>query len=64
MSFADRLFGLAKGSLLLSESVDRLVTSVNELGKEVREHDRRLVRIETLLEFGIRRPSPQRLTDE
>ena len=64
MSFADRLFGLAKSSLLLSASVDRLMTSVSDLGKEVREHDRRLVRMETMLEFGMRRAGPPRLTDE
>ena len=64
MSVADRLFGVAKKSLLLSESVDRLMTSVNELSKEVREHDRRLVRIETMLEFGMRRVGPPRLTEE
>ena len=64
MSFSDRLFGLAKRSLLLSESVDRLMTTVGDLGKEVREHDRRLIRLETMIEIGMRRAGPSRLTDE
>ena len=64
MSTVDRLFGIAKRSLLIAERVDRLSQLTDELAKEVREQDRRLVRIETLVEVGLRRSGPPRLTDE
>jgi hypothetical protein len=63
MSVADRLFGLAKRSLLISERVERLSNVVDELAKEMREQDRRLVRVETVIDIGLRRSGPPRLTD-
>ena len=38
--------------LLLSEKVDKAGTLLSELAKEVREHDRRLIRIETMVEMA------------
>ena len=64
MSTAESLFGLVKRSLLLADRVERLAMAVGDLGKEVREHDRRLIRIETMVEVGLRRAGPPRLTDE
>jgi len=62
MSLVDRAFGLLQRSLTLAERVDRLAKVADNLSSELREHDRRLIRIETLIEFS-RRGSP-RLTDE
>ena len=64
MSVADRLFGLAKRGLLISERVERLSSVVDELAKEAREHDRRLVRLETKVELGLRRGGSPRLIKE
>ncbi|WP_153307156.1 hypothetical protein [Oceanidesulfovibrio marinus] len=41
-----------KEVLLLTEKVDQAGTMLSEISKELREHDRRLVRIETLVEVA------------
>lgn len=41
-----------KRVLLLNEKVDRVADVLDKLTDELREHDRRLVRLETLVEIG------------
>ncbi len=38
--------------LLLTDKVDRVGSLLSELSKELRDHDRRLVRLETLVEVS------------
>ncbi len=41
-----------KRVLLLNEKVDRVADVLDKLTDELREHDRRIVRLETLVEIG------------
>jgi hypothetical protein len=38
--------------LLLTDKVDRVGSLLSEISKELRDHDRRLVRLETLVEVS------------
>ncbi len=57
MSAFDRVLEGVKQVLLLTEEIKRLSESVTALAIEVREIDRRLVRIETLAEIAKARAS-------
>lgn len=50
-AFRDAISAM-KEVLLLTEKVDQAGTMLSEISKELREHDRRLVRIETLVEVA------------
>jgi len=41
-----------KAALLLTEKVDQTGAALSELVKELRDHDRRLVRLETIVEIA------------
>lgn len=41
-----------KQVLLLNEKVDRVSTVLDKVTDELRDHDRRLVRLETIVEIG------------
>jgi hypothetical protein len=41
-----------KDVLLLTDKVERTGSVLTEISKELREHDRRLVRLETMVEVG------------
>jgi len=41
-----------KEVLLLTDKVERTGSVLTEISKELREHDRRLVRLETMVEIG------------
>jgi hypothetical protein len=41
-----------KDVLLLTDKVERTGSVLTEISKELREHDRRLVRLETMVEIG------------
>ena len=41
-----------KEVLLLTDKIERTGGVLTEISKELREHDRRLVRLETLVEIG------------
>jgi hypothetical protein len=41
-----------KEVLLLTDKVERTGSVLTEISKELREHDRRLVRLETMVEVG------------
>lgn len=45
-----------KEVLLLTDKVDRAGQVLSEISKELRDHDRRLVRIETLVEVAKSQP--------
>ncbi len=41
-----------KEVLLLTDKVERAGTMLSDLSQEIREHDRRLVRLETMVEMA------------
>ncbi len=43
-----------KEVLILTEKIDQAGRTLSEVSKELREHDRRLVRLETFVEIGQR----------
>jgi hypothetical protein len=50
-----------KEVLLLTDKMDRAGTVLTEISNELRDHDRRLIRLETMVEIARNQP---RLTDE
>lgn len=64
MSVLDRILGAVKGVMLMQERVDTLKSDVGEVTSELRDHERRLIRLETMIEMGMRRAGPPRLTEE
>jgi len=50
-----------KEVLLLTDKVDRAGKMLTEIASEMRDHDRRLIRLETMVEVAKSQP---RLTDE
>jgi hypothetical protein len=50
-----------KEVLLLTDKVDRAGRMLSEISGELRDHDRRLIRLETMVEVAKSQP---RLTDE
>lgn len=55
MSLTDRVLDALKSALQLEIRVAAMADNVGELAREVRDMDKRLVRIETLVEFSARR---------
>lgn len=49
--FKDAMLAV-KAALLLTEKVDQTGAALSELVKELRDHDRRLVRMETIVEIA------------
>jgi hypothetical protein len=64
VSLADRLFGALKTAIQLDERVQLMADKVNLLAREVREIDKRLVRIETIIEIGGVTARPPGIRDE
>lgn len=60
MSAFDRVLDGVKQVLMATEEIRRLSESVQSLAIEVREIDRRLVRIETLADLAAPRTAQQR----
>ena len=52
MSVVKDAIAAMKEVLVLSEKVDQAGSVLSDLAKEVREHDRRLVRLETMVEIA------------
>ena len=52
MSLLSEVIKYGKDILLLGERVDALVAERKEMSKWLEDHERRLIRIETLIEFG------------
>jgi len=63
LSAVGDIFKAVQRVMLLQARVDELADLHKELLAEVRDHDRRLVRIETMIEMSERR-SPRRLKDD
>lgn len=61
MSLLDRLVGSARAIVLIDDKVDRLERAVDKLTDKVDDHDRRLVRVETVIEFARPSGSDQKL---
>lgn len=52
MSTLKDVIAAMKEVLLLTDKVERAGTMLTEISKEIREHDRRLVRLETMVEIA------------
>ncbi len=63
MSAIKDAIGAMRDVLLLTERVEQTGKVLSELAKELREHDRRLVRLETMVEMA-RATSGKRLPRE
>lgn len=66
MSITDRVLDALKSAIQLDLRVSALANSLADLSRDVREIDKRLVRIETLIELGIRgagSPAPPAIED-
>ena len=61
MSTLKDVMAAMKDVLLLTDKVDRAGAALSEISSELRDHDRRLIRLETMVEMAKSRP---RLTDE
>ncbi|MEW6291636.1 MAG: hypothetical protein AB1545_17525 [Thermodesulfobacteriota bacterium] len=61
MSTLKDVISAMKEVLLLTDKMDRAGTVLSEISRELRDHDRRLIRLETMVEIARNQP---RLTDE
>lgn len=61
MSAFERVLGGIKDLLVMREDVARLAEGTKELGRDIRDHERRLIRIETLIEVAGRSAAPPAL---
>lgn len=52
MSLLSEIIKYGKDIVLLGERVEALVAERKEMSKRLEDHERRLIRIETLIEFG------------
>jgi ABC-type Fe3+-citrate transport system substrate-binding protein len=61
MSLLSEVIRYGKDIVLLGERVDSLVAERKEMSKRLEDHERRLIRIETLIEFSqaLRRELPK-----
>ncbi len=60
MSIIKDAIASMKEVILISEKVERVGGVLSELSKEVRDHNDRLVRIETIIEMGIKTALPKK----
>ena len=61
MSTVKDVISAMKEILLLTDKVDRAGTVLSEIANELRDHDRRLIRLETVVQIAQNQP---RLMDE
>lgn len=61
MSTLQDVISAMKEILLLTDKVDRAGTVLSEISNELRDHDRRLIRLETVVQIAQSQP---RLMDE
>jgi hypothetical protein len=52
MSLSDKFFGILKDSVKLTDSVERLNSTVEDLKSDVHDIDKRMVRLETMVEMA------------
>lgn len=60
MSLADNFMSAAKQILLATENIKRIDEKVHRLADDLSSIDRRLIRIETFVEFAQQRPLRRR----
>jgi hypothetical protein len=60
MSTLKDVISAMRDVLLLTDKVDRAGKVLSDISSELRDHDRRLIRLETMVELAGRQP---RLTD-
>ena len=58
MSTLKNAMSAMKEVLLLTDNVDRAGAALSDISSELREHDRRLIRLETIVEIARNQPSP------
>ena len=56
MSTLKDVMSAMKEVLLLTDKVDRAGAALSDISSELREHDRRLVRLETIVEIAKNQP--------
>ncbi|MBW2329016.1 MAG: hypothetical protein JRF04_05285 [Deltaproteobacteria bacterium] len=56
MSTVKGVISAMKEILLLTDKVDRAGTVLSEISKELRDHDRRLIRLETVVQIAQSQP--------
>ena len=56
MSTLKDVISAMKEILLLTDRVDRAGAVLTEISKELRNHDRRLIRLETMVEIAEKQP--------
>ena len=61
MSIGDRVMSGLKDLLTIRDEVDEIKAAVRANGADVRDHESRLVRLETLVEVAAGRPAKPRL---
>ncbi len=59
MSMLDRVLGSVKELVVMRSELDRMADDLAATRADVRSHESRLIRIETMIEMGGR-PTPQR----
>lgn len=64
MNLLERIYGVLKNQIELRGDIERTSARVDELRLDVFNHEKRLIRIETLVEvargdFGVRRLPPE-----
>lgn len=55
MSTASDIFSVLKKIILVSEDLDRLSKEIDRISEGLRDHEARLIRIETALDFASKR---------
>lgn len=61
MSLLSDAFAMTKKILLVSEELNRLSDDCKALSRAVSDHERRLIRVETMIELGGHRTSRRTL---
>ena len=56
MSTLKDVMSAMKEVLLLADKIDRAGAALSEISSELREHDRRLIRLETIVEIAKNQP--------
>ena len=52
------VMAVMKEVLLLTDKIDRAGQTLSEISNELRDHDRRLIRLETMVEVARMQPNP------
>lgn len=62
MSTADQFFSAVKNVLLVTDEVKKLTASIHGLALDVKDHEHRITRMETFIEF-VQAAQSRRLPD-